>query len=468
MNDASMGSTGDWESVAQKLDEAGLPPLVQTIFQRQYQQLVDGAELFVRESSIEPADGVEDAETFSDELAEFGKSQLEQAAVLKLNGGLGTSMGLEGPKSLLKVRGDKSFLQIILEQTSLQKVPLVLMNSFSTHEATLEAIEKLTQVTGIGRQDLLTFEQHQVPKLDASTLKPAQWPANPLLQWCPPGHGDIYAALVTTGTLDRLIDQGRRYLFVSNADNLGATLSTRILGHMIRSESSFLMEVADRTLSDRKGGHLATRMIGGKRQWLLRESAQCHPDDREQFENVTLHRYFNTNNLWIDLKKLKSTLSDNGGLLDLPMIANKKTVDPKDPESTKVIQLETAMGAAIASLDGASAVRVPRSRFAPVKTTGDLLAVRSDAYVEAEDHSVRLASRREGKPPTVQLDKTYFQTIDDLKQRIPEAPSLLECRSLTVEGDVRFDAGVVLRGDVAFQAPAGESKQVESGEYGET
>ncbi|TWU02475.1 UTP--glucose-1-phosphate uridylyltransferase [Stieleria varia] len=450
-----MHSTSDtWQAIADKLTEAGSPAVIHEIFRRQFERLASGAETYLREADIRPATGVVDAETLPDELEQIGNEHLDQSALLKLNGGLGTSMGLEGPKSLLPVRGRTTFLELILQQTGLLGVPLVLMNSFSTEIETAAAVSDA--------ENVVSFLQHQVPKLDAETLLPAEWPSDLTMEWCPPGHGDIYAALVTTGTMERLIGQGRRYLFVSNADNLGATMNTRLLGHLIQSGASFMMEVADRTMADRKGGHLAMDTNGG---WLLRESAQCHPSEEAQFQDITVHRYFNTNNLWIDLVALQQHLDQSGGSLDLPMIANRKTVDPKDTQSPAVYQLETAMGAAIACLPNATAVRVPRSRFAPVKTTGDLLAVRSDAYEIAEDRSVRLIAERKGVPPNVQLDKANYRTIADLDERIREIPSLRDCVTLTVQGDVEFAADVSFSGEVAITNQSGGRQVLSSGEY---
>lgn len=435
--------SSNWPQVLQKLEAAKTPEIVIRLFRRHYENLCSAGDRFVRESDITPTDNIADAETLDASFTQLGCDHLHRAAILKLNGGLGTSMGLDGPKSLLPVRGRDTFLDLILRQASRLSVPLVLMNSFSTQTQTDQAIEKFGSET----VDVISFLQHQVPKIDAQTLAPVSWPAAPELQWCPPGHGDIYAALVTSGTLARLLDEGRRYLFVSNADNLGATLDPGILGAFIQSGKSFLMEVADRTIADQKGGHLAKTLAG---KLLLRESAQCHPDEVREFQDITKHRYFNTNNLWIDLQALSDFLTSNDGELDLPTIVNRKTVDPKDPSSTAVFQLETAMGAAIEVLPETDAIRVPRSRFAPVKTTGDLLAVRSDAYKIRADDSVGLIQERAGKPPHVALDSHYFKILADLDQRFAATPSLRQCESLTVTGDLRFEGQIEILGQTSL------------------
>jgi UTP--glucose-1-phosphate uridylyltransferase len=245
--------------------------------------------------------------------------------------------------------------------------------------------------------------------------------------------------------LDALREAGLRYAFVSNADNLGATLDAALLDFFASSGAPFLMEVADRTAADRKGGHLAVRPGGGL---VLREIAQTPDDDLDAFQDVARHRYFNTNSLWVDLDALEEALRAGGGALDLPLIINRKTVDPKDPDSPAVLQLETAMGAAIDVWEGARAVRVPRGRYSPVKTTNDLLAIRSDAYVLTDDQRVQLAPERGSRPPEVDLGKP-FKLVAGFEERFPDgAPSLLAFERREVEGDVAFGGGVVVRGRV--------------------
>jgi UTP--glucose-1-phosphate uridylyltransferase len=275
------------------------------------------------------------------------------------------------------------------------------------------------------------------------------WPDDPALEWAPPGHGDLYTALVTSGMLEALLDDGYRYAFVSNSDNLGAVLDPRILDWMASSGAPFLMEVADRTSSDRKGGHLARRASDGG--LVLREIAQTPDEDVGAFQDTSRHRYFNTNTLWIDLHALRDVLGD-AGVIDLPMIVNRKTVDPGDQSSTPVIQLETAMGAAIGVFEGAAALRVPRSRFVPVKTTNDLLSLRSDAYVIGDGRAVFLAPQRAGVPPFVDLDPDHYKLVADFDARFSRgAPSLVACDALRVVGDVTFGADVVIKGDVTVQ-----------------
>ncbi len=251
--------------------------------------------------------------------------------------------------------------------------------------------------------------------------------------------------------LARLLEHDYRYMFISNVDNLGAVLDPRILGWLASEQLPFVSEQCERTEADRKGGHLARRSSDGR--LLLRETAQVPETDQAAFEDLGRHRYFNTNNLWVDLRALAAVLRERGGVLELPLIRNLKTVDPADSSSPAVYQLETAMGSAIAVFDGARALRVERERFAPVKTTDDLLALRSDYYVLADDFRVVVSPRRTLGPLLVALDPRFYKVMADFEARFPAGPpSLVDCERLVVRGDVTFGAGVVARGRVEIDA----------------
>jgi UTP--glucose-1-phosphate uridylyltransferase len=369
-------------------------------------------------------------------------------------------------KSLLEAKDGLTFLDVIARQVlhvrerSGARLPLVLMNSFYTRDDSLAA---LARYPGLEADLPLDFVQGKVPKLGEDDLEPVSWPHDPDLEWAPPGHGDLYTSLVTSGMLEQLLDRGYEYAFVSNADNLGATLDEHILGWFARERLPFLMEVADRTEADRKGGHLARRRDGGG--LVLREIAQTPDEDVDSFQDVERHRFFNTNTLWVNLRALGALMDERDGVLGLPMIVNRKTVDPGDSSSPKVIQLETAMGAAIDVFAGAAALRVPRERFAPVKTTNDLLVVRSDAYVLTDDARVVVAPERQRPAlPLVELDGDHFKLLRDFEARFPAGPpSLVECERLTVEGDVLFGTGVTVRGSVTVEQQGTEQLRIDDG-----
>jgi UTP--glucose-1-phosphate uridylyltransferase len=432
-----------------KMRREGLPEAAVETFAHYERMLREGDRGTLPESELEPLSDLPDAAS----LPDSDGAALDQAVVLKLNGGLGTSMGMTRAKSLLEVKEGFTFLDVIVRQILWlrerygARVPLLLMNSFATRDDTLAALERYPDLAVDGLP--LDFLQGKVPKLLEDGHEPVSWPADPALEWAPPGHGDVYTSLAASGLLGELLERGYRYLFLSNSDNLGAVLDTRILDWFAGEGLPFLSESTDRTEGDRKGGHLARRRSDGG--LVLRETAQTPDEDREAFEDVSRHRYFNCNNIWVDLRALESTLSSRGGVLGLPMIVNRKTVDPNDPSSPAVVQLETAMGAAIGVFEGAGALRVTRNRFTPVKTTSDLLVVRSDAYRLGEDWTVSTARKQ---PPVVSLDPDYYKLMGDFEPRFPSGPpSLIDCERLDVRGDVTFGSDVVVRGAVKVEGP---------------
>ena len=356
-------------------------------------------------------------------------------------------MGLDCAKSLLPVRDGKTFLDLLVDQVAAARrrydvsLPLILMNSFRTREDSLEALAGHPEIQVDGLP--LDFLQNREPKLRADDLSPVEWEADPELEWCPPGHGDIYTALLASGLLDALLDKGYRYAMTANSDNLGAAPSARIAGWFAASGAPYAPEMCRRTPADVKGGHLAVRKSDGR--IILRDTAQTPEDQMDYFTDQFRHPFFHTNNLWFDLKVLRDTLAERGGILGLPLIRNTKTVDPADSSSTPVIQLETSMGAAVEAFEGATAIEVPRSRFLPVKTTNDLLLVRSDVYEVDDDGLLQMVPEQ---ACTVNLDPRFYKRIQDFEARFPRGvPSIKDAQSLTVEGDWTFGADVVASGE---------------------
>jgi UTP--glucose-1-phosphate uridylyltransferase len=433
----------------EKMEAEGIPQAAIDTFRHYYEQLESGETGMLPEDSIEPVDEVTELGDLPEE-----DGPLDRAVVLKLNGGLGTSMGMTQAKSLIEAKDGLAFLDVVARQVEALReraaapVPLVLMNSFYTRD---DSLEKLGEHPELESPVPADFVQHKEPKLLVDGLTPVEWPDDPDQEWCPPGHGDLYTALLTSGMLDALLDGGYRWAFISNSDNLAAVLEPRVLAWIAREEIPFVMEVTDRTEADRKGGHIAKRPEGG---YLLRETAQTPEEDLDALQDITRHRYVNTNNLWVDLQALKALLEEREGVLGLPLIVNRKTVDPGDKSSPEVFQLETAMGAAVGVFDGARPLRVPRSRFSPVKSTEDLLALRSDAYVLTDDARVELDPRRDHRPPVIDLDDEHYKRLSDFEQRFGAGPpSLVEAERLSVEGDVTFGRGVVVRGSVRVEGP---------------
>lgn len=457
-------TTADFRPFRKKMRGAGLAEIVIDNFEHYYTTLAAGVSGMLGESAIDPVEHVPEQAAL-ERYADIGHAAIGRAAVLKLNGGLGTSMGLEKAKSLLPVRDGLSFLDIIIRQNLHARaiyeypVPLLFMNSFSTASDTDQV---LAGYPALGEQRVpLTLMQNKVPKIRRDTLQPAAWPADPELEWCPPGHGEIYISLHTSGLLQQLLDAGYTNLFISNADNLGATLNLNILGYVVAENIPFLMEVAARTEADKKGGHLARRKDG---RLVLREVAQCPPEDLAAFQDTARYRYFNTNNIWINLVALAEVLREHGNVIKLPMIRNQKPVDPRDSASPGVYQLETAMGAAIEVFAGAQALLVERSRFMPVKACNDLLALRSDIYDMHANFELRQSTRRTLGPVMIDLDSRFYKLIDDFAARFPAgAPSLIDCARLTITGDVVVEDTVTFAGNVAISTEGAGQQRLERG-----
>ncbi|HOA26379.1 MAG TPA: UTP--glucose-1-phosphate uridylyltransferase [Arachnia sp.] len=448
------------QAARQKMIDAGVSTPAVEVFSRFYELLETGETGIIREDTIDPL-------TEPPSLCDVDVSNLEardaigKTVMIKLNGGLGTSMGLDKAKTLLDVREGKNFLDLIVRQVLAARdrydarLPLLLMNSFRTEADTLAHLARYPELPVDGLP--LSFMQNQEPKLRADDLTPVEWPDDPSMEWCPPGHGDLYPALEGSGVLDKLLAQGFRYACVSNGDNLGAVPNATVAGWFAKSGAPYAAEVCRRTVNDKKGGHLAIRKAD--RQLILRDTAQTAPEEMVYFTDEHRHPYFHTNNLWFDLVRLRELLTARNSVLGLPLIRNEKTVDPSDPSSIKVIQVESAMGAAVEVFEGATAICVGRDRFLPVKTTNELLLLRSDVYeLNAEGKLVA----RTDKAPEVDLDGRFYKLVDDFTGRIPHAPSLRRATSLKVRGDWTFGDDIAVIGDAEL-TDEGEPQTVPDG-----
>jgi len=385
-----------------------------------------------------------------DHMQELGR----KLVVLKLNGGLGTTMGCTGPKSAIEVRNDLTFLDLTVQQIKEvnnkynTNVPLILMNSFNTHHETLKIIQKYDSSV-----DVQTFNQSRHPRI----LKESLMPVPDTLtgddsDWYPRGHGDVYYCLLSSGLLKKLLDQGREYVFISNVDNLGATVDFNILNMMHESNCEFVMEVTDKTRADVKGGTLIE--YEGKAKLL--EIAQVPSNKVEEFKSIKKFKIFNTNNLWVNLKAIDRVLRENA-LDDIDIIINGKVDKGK-----AILQLEIAAGAAIQYFQNARGVNVPRSRFLPVKSTSDLFVVQSNLYSLDHGELVMNPARVFPTVPLVKLGDN-FKKVSDYMSRLKGIPDVLELDQLTVSGDVTFGPGVVLKGTVIIVANHGSRIDIPEG-----
>ncbi|RFT27948.1 UTP--glucose-1-phosphate uridylyltransferase [Gardnerella vaginalis] len=332
------------------------------------------------------------------------------------------------------------------------------MNSFRTSKDTLQVLKRNRKFS----QENIPVEiiQHQEPKLLEETCEPVSYPEDPELEWCPPGHGDIFSTIWESGLLNVLKKNGIEYLFISNSDNLGARPSRTLAQHFENTGASIMIEVAKRTQADRKGGHIVRDLETGR--MMLREMTQVHPEDRRSAQSIKKHPYFNTNNIWVRVDALQKKLEEYNGVLPLPVICNRKTIDPTNEKSEKVIQLETAMGAAISLFNDAICVEVDRMRFLPVKTTNDLFIMRSDRFhltdsYEMEDGNYIF--------PDIDLDPRYYRNINDFNERFPySVPALAAAKSVTIRGDWTFGNQVSMFSDAVLE-DTGEPSYVPNGEF---
>lgn len=459
-----------FELSASKMRDAGMSDTAIAQFSHLYEVWRNNEKgSFIREHDVEPIKTVpsfhEIYETIDHDKA---VKAFAKTAFIKLNGGLGTSMGLSCAKSLLPVRRHKArqmrFIDIIIGQvlTARQRLgvdlPLILMNSFRTSKDTLQVLKRNRKFV---QNDIpVEIIQHQEPKILARTGEPVSYPEDPTLEWCPPGHGDLYSTIWESGILDKLSECGFSYLFISNSDNLGARPSRTLAQYFENTHAPFMIEVAKRTQADRKGGHIVRDIETGR--MLLREMSQVNPEDKRSAQSINKHPYFNTNNIWIRIDALKKVLKKYNGVLPLPVICNNKTVDPTNPESAKVVQLETAMGAAVSLFDDAICVEVDRMRFLPVKTTNDLFIMRSDRFhltdsYEMEDGNYIF--------PDIDLDPRYYRNIDDFNERFPySVPALAAAKSVTIKGDWTFGNQVSMFADAVLQ-DSGEPNYVPNGGF---
>uniref|UniRef100_H2Z520 UTP--glucose-1-phosphate uridylyltransferase n=2 Tax=Ciona savignyi TaxID=51511 RepID=H2Z520_CIOSA len=385
------------------------------------------------------------------------KHLLSKLVVVKLNGGLGTSMGCTGPKSLISVRSGLTFLDLTVQQIeSLNKkheadVPLVLMNSFNTDDDTNMILRKYASC----HVKIHTFNQNRYPRINKESLLPiAQSCNDPLEAWYPPGHGDVYECFLKSGLLEKFVKEGREFVFVSNIDNLGATIDLHILNMLVNPPKDskpcdFVMEVTDKTRADVKGGTL----IEYENKLRLLEIAQVPKEHVDEFKSVSKFKIFNTNNLWMRMQSIADLTTS--GKMEMEVIGN----------GTNVIQLETASGAGIKNFHNAIGINVPRSRFLPVKKTSDLLLVMSNLY-ELKNGSMVMSSKRQfPTTPLVKLGDEHFSKIHKFLGRFADIPDMLELDHLTVSGDVTFGKDVTLKGTVIIIANHGERIDIPSGAF---
>jgi len=387
---------------------------------------------------------------------------LNKLAILKLNGGLGTSMGCSGPKSAIEVKDHLNFIDLSVRQvehlnsTYGTSVPIILMNSFNTKKQTEKLVGKYRNVW--------SFEQSMFPRIYSDTLLPVlsdsahQSSSEEDIEktfegWYPPGHGDLFESLQDSGMLDKLIAEGKEYLFVSNIDNLKAVTDLSILNYVASRKIDFLMEVTEKTRADVKGGTL----IDYDGRLRLLEIAQVPEYHKTDFTSIRKFKIFNTNSIWISLSAIKEVLQKN--LLDLEVIENRKKIGTGE----EVVQLETALGAAIKHFSNSKGMVVPRSRFLPVKMCSDLFLLQSSLFSVKHGTLVMSGNRTTDTPPVVRLVGKNFKKVFDYKKKVKGPINIDELDRLTISGDVSLGKNVTLKGNVIIVADDGQSISIPDG-----
>jgi UTP--glucose-1-phosphate uridylyltransferase len=339
---------------------------------------------------------------------------------------------------------------VALHETYGVDVPLVLMNSFNTHKDTEKLLRKYKTVDC----KLVAFNQSKFPRIFKEALRPMPVNCSEDSEWYPPGHGDLYESLNQSGVLLQLLDEGKEWIFVSNIDNMGATVDTNILGYIeAHPDCEYIMEVTDKTKADVKGGTL----IDYEGKLRLLEVAQVPKDKLEEFKSIKKFKIFNTNNLWIKLSAIKRLVE--GRAIHMEVIENAKTLD----DGIKIIQLERAVGSAIKNFNNPVGINVPRSRFLPVKKTADLLMVMSNLFTVRQGTLDMSPMRMFPEMPLIKLGDPHFTKVKDFLRRFDSIPDILELDHLTVSGNVTFGKNVVLKGTVIIIANHGDAIDIPSG-----
>ena len=346
--------------------------------------------------------------------------QLPSIATVKLNGGLGSSMGCHGPKSLIQIAPDgTTFLDKIINShcNSPLSNALILLNSFNTESQTKAHIR-----ANFPSLDWINVCQQAFKKIDADSLQPLQEVTTDAFN--PPGHGSVYFDLYYSGILHQLQASHIDYLFISNADNLAATVDPTIVQYLAVSKPSFLMELTPKTDADKKGG----TVVDVNNRLTLWEIAQVTESQQALFESQP---YFNTNNIWVSVTALINAIESRQFKLDI--IKNKKVRDAQP-----VIQMEYAMGSAIQSFSDAQVLVVPRTRFFPVKRTSDLLLLLSDCCSWSDSGQLDWDPNQ---LPLITLSSPLNDVSHFFKyfQRIP---SIKHLESLQLSGPILFDSNV--------------------------
>ncbi|KAG0582020.1 hypothetical protein KC19_3G027000 [Ceratodon purpureus] len=401
------------------------------------------------------------------------KVLLHKLIVVKLCGTLGRSLGTTQPKSLVEIHSEQSFVDLAVQQIEVlnvkynAKVLLVLATSDNTDRAVKQAVKKYSA----SDVDIIVFNQTEYPR--------EVWPVTPKLGedgGYLTNNGDLFAAFSFSGKLDELLALGKEYLFISNCDNLGATVDLNMLNNLSENQCDYCMEVTPKNGTDAENGAYVSSE--GNIELLEFEEVSRSQNEKSRSGDV---KVVNTNSTWVNLKAVKRLAEIEA----LDIYCSSKGAGEGE---NITFQLQTSSGAPLYSLqvngeifenlpiegnsdlllvqffDGSVAVEVPRTRFHPIRDTSDLLLFRSDLYTVREGVVCPNPLRLSDVNPTIELEGLKLRKMQYFTERLKHIPSLLELSSLRVIGDVWFGSDVILQGKVVIWAKKDERIDIPDGE----
>ncbi|RDX82850.1 UTP--glucose-1-phosphate uridylyltransferase, partial [Mucuna pruriens] len=355
------------------------------------------------------------------------KKLLDKLVVLKFNGSQGTNMGFHGPKSAIDVSDGLTFLDLIINQIETLnskygcRVPLLLFNKDDIHDSSLKVLEKYSN----SNIELHTFKQGEGPELKLSAGHYSKEEVHPF------DDGDVFRSLMTGGTLDSLLSQGKEYVLVLKSDNVATIVDPNILNHLMINDIEYCMEVTP--------SH-SFNLILTSMNFKLREIA------RNQDKHLKDHfKLIDTTNMWVSLRAIKKFVDTNELKHETPSVLK-----------------DTAAGQAIQFFDNVIGVSVPESRFLPLDATSDLLLLQSDLYTCRQGVLTHNPARTNPSNPVIDLGPE-FEKVDDFQSRFGSIPSIIELDSLMVRGDVWFGANITLKGQVTIAAKPGLKLEIPDG-----
>lgn len=352
------------------------------------------------------------------------KEMLDKLVVVKFNGALGTSMGFNGPKSLIEIQEGVTLLDLVNQRIeSLNayygcKVPLLLVNTNETHNATLKMLKKYSG----SNLDIHSFVQDQQPELQS-----LDGPSDP---------GTAFLSLVNRATLDQLVSQGKEYALVVDTDNACALIDPKILNHLIQNNVEYCMEVTPATSTFSRTSLLSSQE-GKFKLANIAQSASKHCTRKFKFTD--------TRSVWVNLKAAKRLLETDA--MTTEKFSMSESADADDKES--------AAGSAIQLFGERIGVNVPQHRYLPVNSTSDLLVLWSDVYT----YDKGILTQNRSRNPSINLGPE-FEKVDDFEKRFKSIPSIVGLESLKVTGDVWFGSGVTLKGRVTIEVKPGVKLEI--------